>query len=139
MNRHLWKWLPSALLACFWWGLFGFLAKLGSEDVNALDMQALFTGGMVPLAAFVLIRRKGLRCDTKGRVIGILIGIVAGLGGIAYFVAMSLGKASLVGPVTSLFPLVTVLLATLILRERFNKVQAAGVILAMISAALLAT
>lgn len=139
MNSQLRRWLPSALLACFWWGLFGFLAKLGSDNVNALDMQILFTGGMLPLAAFILIRRKGLRSDTTGRVIGVVIGVVAGLGGIAYFVAMSRGKASLVGPITSLFPLVTVLLAMPILRERFNKVQAAGVVLALISAALLAS
>ena len=139
MNSQLRRWLPSALLACFWWGLFGFLAKLGSDNVSALDMQILFTGGMLPLAAFILIRRKDLRCDRTGRVIGIGIGIVAGLGGVAYFIAMSRGKASLVGPVTSLFPLVTVLLAMPILRERFNKVQAAGVALALVSAALLAS
>ena len=139
MNSQLRNWLPPALLACFWWGLFGFLAKLGSDNMNALDMQILFTGGMLPLVAFLSIRRKGLRCDTTGRVIGIVIGMVAGLGGVAYFVAMSRGKASLVGPVTSLFPLVTVLLAMPLLKERFNKVQAAGVVLALISAALLAS
>lgn len=139
INRHLWKWLPSALLAFFWWGLFGFLAKVGTADVDANDMQTLFTVGTLPLVAFVLIRRTGLRSNAKGRVIGLVIGVIAGLGNAAYFVAMGLGKASLVGPVTSLFPLVTVLLATLILKERFNRVQAAGVVLALISAVLLAT
>jgi uncharacterized membrane protein len=139
MNPHLWKWLPSALLAFFWWGLFGFLAKVGSADVSANDMQTLFTVGTLPLVAFVLIRRTGLRSNKKGRVIGLLIGVIAGLGNAAYFVAMGLGKASLVGPVTSLFPLVTVLLATLILKERFNRVQACGVVLALVSAVLLAT
>ncbi len=139
MNRHLWRWLPWALLGFFWWGLFGFVAKVGSADIDARDMQVLFTLGTLPLVIFILIRRKGMRNNRKGRVIGLMIGLIAGLGNAAYFVAMSRGQASLVGPVTSLFPLVTVLLATLVLKERFNRVQAAGVVLAIISAVLLAT
>ena len=139
MNRNLWKWLPWALLGFFWWGLFGFIAKVGSADVDARDMQVLFTLGTLPLVVFILVRRKGMRSNPKGRVIGLVIGLIAGLGNAAYFVAMSRGQASLVGPVTSLFPLVTVLLATIVLKERFNRVQAAGVVLAIISAVLLAT
>ncbi|MGA7413305.1 MAG: DMT family transporter [Bryobacteraceae bacterium] len=138
-NSHLWKWLPWALLGFFWWGLFGFIAKVGSADVDARDMQVLFTLGTLPLVFFILVRRKGMRNNRKGRIIGLVIGLIAGLGNAAYFVAMSRGQASLVGPVTSLFPLVTVLLATIVLKERFNRVQAAGVVLAIISAVLLAT
>jgi uncharacterized membrane protein len=138
-NTHLWKWLPWALLGFFWWGLFGFIAKVGSADVEARDMQVLFTLGTLPLVIFILVRRKGMRNNAKGRVIGLVIGLIAGLGNAAYFVAMGRGQASLVGPVTSLFPLVTVLLATIVLKERFNRVQAAGVVLAIISAVLLAT
>ena len=138
-NSHLWKWLPWALLGFFWWGLFGFIAKVGTANVEARDMQVLFTLGTLPLVVFILVRRKGMRNNRKGRIIGLVIGLIAGLGNAAYFVAMGRGQASLVGPVTSLFPLVTVLLATLVLKERFNRVQAAGVVLAIISAVLLAT
>ncbi len=139
MDRELWKWLPFALLTWFWWGVFGFLAKIGSEQASAADMQILFTAGNLPLVAFLLLRRKGLRANALGRVAGVAIGAVAGLGGVAYFVAMAHGQASLVGPVTSLFPLVTVVLAALVLRERLNRVQMAGIALALASAALLAS
>ena len=110
-NPRLWHWLGPALMAFVWWGLFGFLAKLGSADVNACDMQILFTAGSAPIAAYILLRRLRMQSDQRGRVVGVAIGIVAGLGGIAYFAAMARGKASIVGPVTALFPLVTVLLA----------------------------
>ena len=50
---------------------------------------------------------------------------------------MENGKASLVGPVTSLFPLLTVLLAISILKERINRIQVAGVVLGLISIAIL--
>jgi uncharacterized membrane protein len=138
LKTHAWYWLAPALMSFFWWGLFGFLAKLGSADVNAYDMQILFTAGAVPIAAYILAQRLRMRADRDGRIIGIVIGIIAGLGGITYFAAMARGKASIVGPVTSLFPLVTVVLATAVLKERLNKAQAVGIALALISAAMLA-
>jgi len=55
------------------------------------------------------------------------------LGLLAYYAAMQRGHASLVGPVTALFPLVTVVLAFVLLHERINRVQMAGVILALLS------
>jgi uncharacterized membrane protein len=76
-----------------------------------------------------------MQADGRGRLIGVAIGILAGLGGIAFFAAMARGKASIVGPVTSLFPLVTVVFATTILKER--QVQVAGIVLALASAAML--
>ena len=134
----VWHWLGPALMCLVWWGLFGFLAKLGSQDANAFDMQILFTAGAVPLAAYILARRLRVQADGRGRLIGVAIGILAGLGGIAFFAAMARGKASIVGPVTSLFPLVTVVFATTILKERLNKAQVAGIVLALASAAMLA-
>jgi len=138
-DRQVWHWLGPALAALVWWGLFGFLAKLGTADVNAYDMQILFTIGAVPIAAYIILRRLRMKADRQGRIIGTVIGILAGAGGIAYFAAMARGKASIVGPITALFPMVTVLLATTILKERLNKAQIAGIVLALISAALLAT
>ena len=139
MDRSLRNWLPSALLACFWWGVFGFLAKLGSEHASAADMQILFAAGNLPLAIFMLAGPGRLRSDPTGRVIGVVIGVFAGLGGVAYFAAMARGEAALVGPITSLFPLVTVALAGVVLKERLNRMQMIGIVLALISAALLAT
>jgi len=91
---------------------------------------------MLPLVAAALLRRKIDR-DRVGAAYGVLIGVLAGLGGIGYFAAMQAGKASLVGPVTSLFPLLTVLLAVGILKERMNRIQLAGVVLGLISIAVL--
>jgi len=127
------------MMTIVWWGLFGFLAKLGSDEVNAYDMQILFTAGTLPIAAYILLRGSAMRSDRRGRITGAVIGIVAGAGGIAYFAAMARGKASIIGPVTSLFPVLTVVLATTVLKERLNAVQVAGIVLAVVSAALLAS
>ena len=132
------KWLTYALLCIFWWGIFGFLAKLGADSISARHMQILFTVGMIPLVILAFLRSNmKVDSDRLGATYGILNGVFAGLGGLAYFAAMESGQASIVGPVTSLFPLLTVVLAVLLLKERMNRVQVAGIVLALISISIL--
>jgi transporter family protein len=138
MSVSIPKWLRYALLCIFWWGVFGFLAKLGSDRTSPAQMQILFTIGMLPLVAAAMWSA-GMKIETDrlGVAYAILIGVLAGLGGVAYFAAMENGKASLVGPVTSLFPLLTVVLALTFLKERMNAIQVAGIILGLVAIAIL--
>lgn len=132
------KWLAYSLLCLFWWGVFGFLAKLGADRISARHMQVLFTVGMIPLVILAFFRsRRRIDTDRLGVLYGVLNGVFAGLGGLAYFAAMGTGKASIVGPVTSLFPLLTVVLAVSLLKERMNRVQMFGVGLALLSISIL--
>jgi transporter family protein len=77
-----------------------------------------------------------LEKDARGITYGILNGVLSGIGLLAYYAAVSRGKVSVVGPVTSLFPLLTVGLAFIFLRERLNRVQAAGVALSLVAIAI---
>lgn len=138
MTASIPKWLRYAILCIFWWGVFGFLAKLGSDRTSPEQMQILFTVGMLPLvAAAVWSARMKVETDRLGVFYAVLIGVLAGLGGVAYFAAMEHGKASLVGPVTSLFPLLTVILAVTFLKERMNRIQVVGIVLGLIAIAIL--
>jgi bacterial/archaeal transporter family protein len=132
------KWFIHSLVCIFWWGVFGFLAKIGSDRISPLQMQILFTIGMAMLALLVFpFSNRRIDTNKTGAMCGILIGVLAGLGGLAYFAAMRVGKASIVGPVTSLFPLLTIVLAAIFLNERMNKVQVIGVVLALASIVVL--
>src|ERR1043166_3549670 len=114
-GRDVWHWY--ALQCIFWWGLWGFLAKLGSASTGPLQLQVLFTIGMIPVAIFVLISmRFRLETNTAGASYGILSGVFTGLGLLAYYAALQREKVSLVGPVSGLFPLLTVAMAFLVLR-----------------------
>jgi transporter family protein len=67
-----------------------------------------------------------------------LTGILGGSGNIAFFHALVIGgKVSIVVPATALFPIVTVILATTVLRERLGKLQILGFVLALIAIYLL--
>lgn len=126
------SWLIYALGSIFWWGVWGFLSKLGSDRVEPHQLQILFTFGLLPpvIIAWARLGRR-LETDLRGSLYGILNGVFSGLGMLAFYAALARGKASVVGPFTALFPLLTALLAFLFLRERINRVQGAGIVLAL--------
>jgi uncharacterized membrane protein len=135
---HLPVWLWYALLCIFWWGLWGFLSKIGSEAASPLQMQILFTLGMLPVAVGMLWQMRWKLDRNRGGVTyGILSGIATGVGTLGYYAALREQNASVVTPVTGLFPVLTVVLAFVVLRERLNKVQVGGVLLALASIVVL--
>jgi uncharacterized membrane protein len=131
-------WLRYALLCILWWGLWGFLSKVGSAAASPLQMQILFTLGMLPVAAGMLFGMRGkVDRDRIGVSYGLLCGIVTGLGTLGYFAALRVQDASVVTPITGVFPALTVVLAFIVLRERLNRVQIGGMLLALASIVIL--
>jgi transporter family protein len=143
-SRRLPLWLGWSLVTILLWGTWGLVSKIASDGVDAYMNQLLFTVGIAPLLIFVSLKvSKGIPGENrKGRGRGVfwafLTGILGGLGNMAYFQAMVKGgKASVVTPVTALFPMVTVLLALLFLKERLGRVQWIGLGLAFVAIYLL--
>lgn len=131
------KWLCLSLMSMLWWGIWGFLVKLGTALMNPQAMQILFVAGMVP-PVILALWQTGFRVQRDGRGImyGILNGVLASFGMLAFYAAMTLGKASIVGPVTAIFPLFTVVGAVLLLKEKLNRVQAMGIVVALAALAI---
>jgi transporter family protein len=141
MQTDRWRfpvWLLYALLCIFWWGLWGFLSKIGSVAASPLQMQILFTLGMLPVAFGMLLQMRWKLDHNRGGVTyGLLSGIATGLGTLGYYAALREQNASVVTPLTGVFPLLTVVLAFVVLRERLNKVQMGGMLLALASIVIL--
>jgi len=132
------KWLLYAILSLLWWGLFGFLGKVGSDRISPSQMQFFFTGGMLPVGLLCAYRLKfKITANRRGVAYSLLMGILSALGSLAFFAAMKSSQASLIAPATSLYPALTVALAVLFLKERLNKVQLAGLVVAMVSIVIL--
>jgi transporter family protein len=132
--------LLYAIIALFWWGIFGFLGKVGADRISPSQMQIFFTIGMVPVAVGCAFRLKfRIATERLGVTYSLLMGIIAALGSLAFFAAMKTGKASLIAPATSLYPALTVVLAVIFLKEKLNKVQLCGLFLAMVSIVILST
>ena len=139
-------WLLWSLVTIALWGVWGLVSKLASEGVDAYTNQLLYTVGLLPLVVLVW-RSPRLRSDSRGTPTfrwglfwAFLTGVLGGTGNIAFFQAfVAGGKASIVTPVTALFPVVTVLLAVTFLRERVGKTQWAGLALAFVAIYLLSS
>lgn len=139
-TRRLPAWLVWSLATIVLWGAWGLVSKIASGGLDAGDIQLLYTIGLAPLMIFVAwrVHRQKISQERKPRRIGafwaFLTGILGGLGNLAFFQALVVGgKASIVAPVTALFPVVTVLLALTFLRERLGRRQWVGLALAFIA------
>jgi uncharacterized membrane protein len=128
-------WLVWALVAVVCWGIWAVIARLIGNAISPEQSQALSTVGLLPVILLLIFSvRRQMR--TTGRRRGLVLGFTAGvltcIGNVAYYYVLNSGaKAATVVPLTALYPLVTVLLAVIFLRERLNKVQVGGVCLAL--------
>jgi transporter family protein len=142
--RRLPAWLMWSLATIVLWGTWGLVSKIASGGIDAYVNQLLYTVGLAPLlvcvAWTVSKRSQGVKREGQGGGIfwAFLTGILGGLGNLAFFQALVKGgKASVVAPVTALFPVVTVLLALVFLKERLGHVQWLGLALAFVAIYLL--
>ncbi len=80
-------------------GIWGFLVKIAADAVTPEQLQVLFVVGMAP-PTVVALWRGGfkLQRDRKGALLGMANGVLATVGMLAYYAAMSRGKASVVSP-----------------------------------------
>jgi transporter family protein len=114
------RWLYYSLLTILLWGGWGAISKAVADNVNAYMNQFLFTLGLLPLMLVLLPspRQAGGRNRKLGIIFAFLTGIMGGLGNIAFFKSLSLGgRVTIVVPVCGLAPLVTVLVAFVVLHD----------------------
>jgi transporter family protein len=112
-----------------------FFSKLGGNEIPPRTMQYLFNWGGLPVGlVFLALRRFRIEKSFSGIVFGLIVGVLSGLGQLALFAAYS-GPAntSVVTVLTSLYPIVTVILAVIFLHERLTKTQVAGLGFAVIA------
>jgi transporter family protein len=133
-------WLAYSLLTVVLWGVWGTVSKLASDGVDANTNQIYFTLGLFPIVV-VLARSSRLKQGKQfaaGSAWAFITGILGGVGNIAFFYALYKGgKVSVVAPATALFPIVTVILALVFLKERLSRPQKAGLVLALVAIYLL--
>jgi uncharacterized membrane protein len=122
------RWFWYSVLCVFCWGGWALLSKLGSREIPPETMQFLFTVGALPVGIGLLISRHfKLEKSGKGISYAVVNGILSAVGGFTLFAAYHTnGNTSLITVATSLYPMITVVLAVLILRERLTATQVLG-------------
>lgn len=92
------------------------------------------------MGACALLPWSTLRHGVAGKVVvtPLVAGVMAGMSHIAFRLGATAGSTALASVIASLYPAVTVALATLFLGEPLGRVRAAGLALTMVSIALMA-
>ena len=126
-----------AALAGLFFGVFFVFADHGSEDSPLLTLWAM---RMTVATAFVLValfRRTtgGVEPSDYGWLIVIAAGDLAA--NLFFAIASTMGYVSITSVLSSLFPVVTVLLARAVLKERLRHVQIIGTGVTMLGVALI--
>jgi len=122
------------------WGLFGLFGKLAVERI---DQQVIIWGSLVvyPTLFLVYMVASGQLLPINWHASGITFGLLAGLGGsvgtVLFYQLLAREPASLVVPMTSLYPALTVVLAAAFLHEELAPVRILGIIFALAAVFLL--
>ncbi len=128
------RWLSYSLVTIALYGVWGFVSTVVTRNVAPLTVQVLSTIGLLPVA-FVLFFSRNLKKGTNfgtGIVLATATGVLGGSGNIAMYKALQLGgDGSAVIPFTGMYPLVTVILARILLKEKLNRIQSLGIVLAL--------
>jgi len=127
-------WLCYAVLASCLWGLWGFFGKLASRTLPSHNLFLIASVGViVALVLCLAFYAKALHVNwgTIDYLYGFLSGFVLIAGLFLFYLALARGEATPVVVITATYPLVTLILAYLILKEPISLQKAFGVMLAL--------
>ncbi|HEX8966378.1 MAG TPA: DMT family transporter [Chloroflexota bacterium] len=127
----------AVLAALGFGGFFVLLHEASARDVLWAGVLQRLTGVGVMLA-IVLWRRISVRVDRARLPTLALVGALDTTANILYAYASVAGLVSLAAMLASLFPVVTVVLARVVLRERMSATQGTGVVVALAGVAFIA-
>ena len=132
-------WLIFILITVVTWGIWGafsgYQIQHGIPDTVVYIAWAL---SMLPCALVALIINKGkLTFSWRGIGLGAIVGLLGAGGQLVLFKALTLGPSYIIYPFISMSPVVVITLASIFLKERANKWQMAGIVVALAAILLL--
>ncbi|MEX0643388.1 MAG: EamA family transporter [Pirellulales bacterium] len=137
------RWITYALVTVVMYGVFGFLAGLNDrEKTHWLVTSALMTLGVVPVLIPMGLMKGAFsgRNPRRGAAFALTTGFVGGITNLGTYAALAKGgPVSIVVPLTAAYPIVAAVAAVVLLRERINLIQLAGIIVGVTGAVLLST
>ena len=132
------NWFIFGMVALFLWGLWAFFPKLATNYLNPKSILIFQTlGGLLICIAVLISVNFRPEIHTKGITFAVLAGLAGAIGGLFFLYSISKGKAAIVITMTALYPLVTIILSFLILKEPITIKQGIGMLLALIAMVLL--
>jgi len=133
-------WVSYSLIALCFWGLWGFCEKMASRSVIPGTLIILSTlGGLSVFPVYLLLFARQFKFSWQNPdfYMSLAGGMAGAVGGVFFYFAISKGEASRVVTLTSLYPMISVILASLFLNEALTLQKIAGIACAMAAMVLL--
>jgi len=140
MIRSSRLWLLYALITTLFWGIWGAFIEIPEKaGFPATLGYVIWSLTMIP-CSLVALHIIGWKPETDRRSVflGMMVGLLGAGGQLILFEALRQGPAYIVFPLISLFPVLTIALSVLFLKERTTRRHWTGIALALIAAVFLA-
>ena len=128
-------WLLYAMITTILWGVWGALIEIPERaGFPATLGYSVWALTMIPVAivALKLINWK-LDRDKRSVFLGLSAGLMGCGGQLILFQCLRIGPAYIVFPIISLYPVITIFLSVVFLKERASRRAWSGIILALIA------
>lgn len=133
------QWLLPTFGAFVLWGLWSFIPKVTTRYITPKSALLFEVLGGIMVALIVLI---SLKCKPDIHPIGIALAMTTGVlgffGALFFLYAASKGPISLVAVLSALYPVITVILSVIVLKEAISFKQWLGIALGLVSMILIA-
>ncbi|WP_211253573.1 DMT family transporter [Prolixibacter bellariivorans] len=135
-------WLGLSVLVFVMWGVQGFFMKVANNKMSAESIftyMALSGILLIPFALMMTDFEQNINWGFKGPYLAAMIQVLNAVGALTLVYAMRYGKAIVVSPMTSLSPMITIVLSLLIYAVMPNPAMMIGFGLALVAIYLFST
>ena len=134
------NWITYSIITVLFWGVWGAFINIPEENGFPATLGYVVWAFTAVLVALVSLAQNNwkLATDRNSIVYGLISGLLGASGQLMLFIALKESPAYLVFPLIALMPVVTVILAVLILKEKTGLFGWIGVALSIIAGILLA-
>ena len=131
-------WLVYSLICSLLYGLWGFFGNLATKYIDYQTAFIYEAIGAILMTFFILVQTKNFsfQGDVRGILFAVLVGVCGTVASLVFFIALGKGEVANVVSVTSIYPLITIVLSSLFLKEAITLPQMLGVLLAIIAVIL---
>ena len=122
------------------WGLGTFFGKLATNKIGekAIFWDILAYALGVIIYCFVAFKSSELfNVEKSGMIWGILAGLFGAVGLVGFYILLAKNEASIVIPMTALYPALAVVLGIIVLHEGVTLTKVIGIILSLVAIYLL--
>lgn len=135
-------WLELTILIFMMWGVQAFYMKIANHSMKAESIfgyMAIAAVILIPITIFMTDFQVPINWGFKGPYLTAIIQIMNAIGALSLVYAIRYGKVAIVTPMTSLYPVITILVSLAIYGVIPGPIMIAGMVLAIIAISLFAT